>query len=139
MVGWLYCPEMRTHSKTLGLYILWELLFANIWAGMKLASCLVTLSSRGSEWKQFVKFMGLWVGRPIIPAPQFHNQPNDRNFSLKCRCPSSEHSMASRLIELLLFSAQGASIFFASQRHCYTRLGVTILIELRYQNQTTFF
>ena len=38
-VDWLYCPEMRTHSKTLGLYILWELLFANICAGMKLASC----------------------------------------------------------------------------------------------------
>lgn len=37
--GWLYYLEMRTHSKTLGLYILWELLFANIWAGMKLASC----------------------------------------------------------------------------------------------------
>jgi hypothetical protein len=71
---------------------------------------LVTLSGRGSGWKQFVKSMGASYNS----FPQFYNEPNHRTFSLECRCLSSEHS---RLTKLLLFSAQRPSIFFAPFLH----------------------
>ena len=134
---------LSSHSKTLGLYILWEWLFANIWAGMKLTSHFGNIEQPGIRVETVCESHGTLGPGPLrIPSPQFYNRPNDRTFSFECRVPAQWAQYGHRLTELLLFSAQQPSIFFAPHRHCYTRLGPTILIatfELRNQNQNTFF